>query len=270
MSSRKCYGNRHLILILIGVTVMGFIFIYENPYDLFYQKVENSLQRKNPPNQYNRRFAELSKNPFTGFPTTETKYRIQDSLIELRRQKGKNDQRISKAVSGDNANNPWISIGPSNVAGRTRAAIFDLNDSEYKKVIAGGVSGGLWINENLRSENSEWTPIESVPGNLAVSSIIQSQSNPNIIFVGTGESYTNDDAKGNGIYRSIDGGSNWEKVFGRNFLNTNVSRNDEYSYTDIDGDFYVNDMAIWSDNAGNEYVLSILGDSYAYNGIAEY
>ena len=42
----------------------------------------------------------------------------------------------------------WQNV-PSNMGGRTRAIMFDPNDSNNSKVWAAGVSGGLWYNNNI-------------------------------------------------------------------------------------------------------------------------
>src|SRR5690606_21568081 len=40
----------------------------------------------------------------------------------------------------------WEWLGPDNVAGRMRTLVFDPRDPD--RMIAGGVSGGLWLTEN--------------------------------------------------------------------------------------------------------------------------
>ena len=61
--------------------------------------------------------------------------------------------------------------------------------------------------------NSKWVQI-GIPENLAVSCIVSDPNNPQILYVGTGESYTNGNVNGNGIWKSIDGGNSWSNVFG--------------------------------------------------------
>ena len=53
---------------------------------------------------------------------------------------------------------------------------------------------GLWKNNDITNSTSEWTRINGVPGNLAVSVIVQDEDNPSLLYVGTGENYTNGDA----------------------------------------------------------------------------
>ena len=102
-----------------------------------------------------------------------------------------------------------IKRGPTNVGGRTKTAMFDPNDSSNKKVFAGGVSGGLFVNEDISDADSEWKMIEGIPKNLAVSSITYDPNDKKTFYVGTGEIYTRGDALGNGLWKSSDGGITW-------------------------------------------------------------
>ena len=72
-----------------------------------------------------------------------------------------------------------------------------------KRVFAGGVSGGLFLNEDVGNPNSEWKMIEGIPRNLAVSSITYDPNNKNVFYVGTGEIYTGGDAIGNGYGNQV-------------------------------------------------------------------
>ena len=62
----------------------------------------------------------------------------------------------------------WIPRGPSNIAGRTNGMMFDPNDSSNKRVFAGGVSGGIFVNDNIEDVDSEWKMVEGVPRNLPI------------------------------------------------------------------------------------------------------
>ena len=156
-----------------------------------------------PPNKYLERQWELTMNPEIGRPTPE-------KLLALQKQIKANAN--TKSVPGQFAN-AWVERGPGNVGGRTKALLFDPNDPTHKRVFAGGVSGGLWVNDDITNLNSAWHNV-GLPHNLAVSSITYDPNNPQNMFVGTGESYTWGAVNGNGIWRSTDGGNTWENVFG--------------------------------------------------------
>ncbi len=157
-----------------------------------------------PPSPYLERQWELTMNPAIGRPTPEKLLDIQNRIRAQR-----NDP---KSVPGQYTN-PWIERGPGNVGGRTKAVMFDPNDPTHKRAFAGGVSGGLWVNNDITNPASQWHNT-SLPHNLAVSSITYDPNNPQNMFVGTGESYTGGAVNGNGIWRSTDGGQTWEHVFG--------------------------------------------------------
>lgn len=120
---------------------------------------------------------------------------------------------MSARVPGDAADNNWISRGPDNVGGRTGAIMFDPNDSTNETVFAGGVSGGLWKNTNISNANSTWVRV-NIPENLNISSIISDPNNSSIFYIGTGESYVAGDVNGDGVWKSLDSGATWAKIFG--------------------------------------------------------
>src|SRR5207253_284025 len=65
---------------------------------------------------------------------------------------------------------------------------------------------------------SHWALISRALGTQSIGAITIPQGSPNTIYVGTGESNTNQDSYfGNGIYRSSDGGKTWGKVGGTTF-----------------------------------------------------
>lgn len=106
----------------------------------------------------------------------------------------------------------WKERGPNNIAGRTRAIFIDRRDATGNTVFAAGVSGGIWKCTNFKTAPS-WTPLSQSMGSLAVCALAQDPSNPNIMYAGTGEGWFNIDAvNGNGIWKSTDGGNNWNQL----------------------------------------------------------
>jgi len=164
-----------------------------------------------PPNKYLERQWELTMNPATGKPEPQKLYELQEQL----RQKA-----LFAKVPGENLNN-WVERGPNNVGGRTRAIMFDPNDSSNKRVFAGGVSGGLWVNNDITSATSGWTEV-NIPKNLAISCITYDPNDTMTFYIGTGESYVGGDVNGNGVWKSINGGIDWVRVFGGASGDTNI------------------------------------------------
>jgi hypothetical protein len=100
----------------------------------------------------------------------------------------------------------WTSMGPDNVAGRTRALLIDNRDNSGKTIFAGSVSGGLW---KSTTAGLTWNRIETGNVILNVSCIAQSPNGD--IYVGTGETFSSERQNlfsgflGQGVYKSTDG-----------------------------------------------------------------
>lgn len=129
----------------------------------------------------------------------------------------------------------WDERGPNNVGGRTRALLFDPNDPSGKRVFAGSVAGGLWVNQNPQLPGSSWQAIDDFWANLAVTCLAADPSNPQRLFAGTGEGFLNRDAvRGDGIWHSPDGGTSWSQL-------ASTGANDDFYFT--------NDLLVLSDGS---------------------
>jgi Secretion system C-terminal sorting domain len=129
----------------------------------------------------------------------------------------------------------WQERGPNNVAGRTRAIMIDKRDASGNTVFGGSVGGGLFKTTNFTSSVPVWSPVNDFLPNLAITNIIQDNSNQNIMYATTGEGWFNVDAiRGGGVYKSTDGGTTWTLM---------------PSTTSFE---YIQDMLI--DNNGNLYI----------------
>lgn len=105
----------------------------------------------------------------------------------------------------------WVERGPTNVGGRTRALMWDPNDPNQNAVFAGGVGGGLWYCPDITASVPAWTSVSTLFSNVAVTYIAADPNNPQTMYYGTGEGWRNADAlRGAGIWKSVDGGMNWE------------------------------------------------------------
>lgn len=99
-------------------------------------------------------------------------------------------------------------IGPAGMSGRVTA--IDVVESRQNTIYAGTASGGLWKSE---SGGVTWTPIFDKESCQNIGSIAIQQSNPDVVWVGTGEGNPrNSHNSGNGIYRSLDGGNTWKNM----------------------------------------------------------
>src|ERR1051325_160871 len=74
----------------------------------------------------------------------------------------------------------------------------------------GSVNGGVW---ETRDAGRTWQPIFDGQPIGSIGAIAVAPSNPNVIYVGSGESEMRADvAQGNGMYRSGDGGKTWSRI----------------------------------------------------------
>lgn len=96
-------------------------------------------------------------------------------------------------------------IGPAGMSGRVTAIDVVLRDPAV--IYAGTASGGLWRSRNA---GISWEPIFDDQPVHSIGALAVNQSNPDVIWVATGEGNPRNSANaGNGIYKSIDGGRSW-------------------------------------------------------------
>src|SRR5437868_3946293 len=77
-------------------------------------------------------------------------------------------------------------------------------------VYFGSVRGGLWRSNNA---GRPWAPVFDSPTSASIGAIGVSASNPNVIYVGTGEPDMRDSIQfGDGIYKSTDAGQTWKHI----------------------------------------------------------
>jgi photosystem II stability/assembly factor-like uncharacterized protein len=98
----------------------------------------------------------------------------------------------------------WRNVGPYR-GGRTRA--LSGVASQPNVFYMGGVDSGVWKSDNY---GDTWTPIFDDQDTGSIGAIAVAPSDPNIIYVGSGEGLPRPDlAVGDGIYKSSDAGKTW-------------------------------------------------------------
>ncbi|HUI66123.1 MAG TPA: hypothetical protein VL126_14865, partial [Bacteroidota bacterium] len=101
----------------------------------------------------------------------------------------------------------WRLVGPFR-AGRSIAAA-GVPGNPYVFYF-GGVDGGMWKTENA---GVTWKPISDGQMNPSIGAFAIAPSNPQVIYVGTGEADVRSDlTEGGGVYKSTDGGSHWQFI----------------------------------------------------------
>jgi photosystem II stability/assembly factor-like uncharacterized protein len=113
----------------------------------------------------------------------------------------------------------WTSLGPGNIGGRTRSLV--IHPTNPNIMWAGSVGGGVWRTDN---GGQNWSPVNDLMANLAVTCLVIDPTNSNQLFAGTGEGFSNTDAiRGAGVFQTTDGAT-WSQLpatTGPNFQSVN-------------------------------------------------
>ena len=100
------------------------------------------------------------------------------------------------------------SIGPAVASGRVMAiAVNPKNKFEY---YVGEASGGVWKTVN---DGTTWTPVFDKEASYSIGWVTLDPNDPAVVWVGAGESNSQRSVDyGDGIYRSDDGGKDWQNL----------------------------------------------------------
>ncbi|MBO6651238.1 MAG: T9SS type A sorting domain-containing protein [Balneola sp.] len=129
------------------------------------------------------------------------------------------EMRVSKK---SNQARIWSAMGPINIGGRTLALA--IHPENPDTIFAGSASGGLWKSTTGGSGFNAWEYVRTGFPVLGVATIAIDPQDPDIMYIGTGESYgtevnmpgigpvrTTRGSYGIGILKSVDGGMTWQK-----------------------------------------------------------
>ena len=102
----------------------------------------------------------------------------------------------------------WRELGPAITSGRITAFAVDPRDTRV--IFAASASGGAWKTENA---GTTWSPVFENERSVSMGAIALAPSNPDIVWVGTGEQNSvRSSSYGDGVYRSDDGGTTWRHM----------------------------------------------------------
>ena len=167
------------------------------------------------------------------------------------------------------ANGNWTSVGPGSISngqdflGRTEQVAFHPTDPNTLYVASG--TGGLWRTTNL---GGSWTALTDNLPSLSIASVVVQQSNPNILYILTGDGdgginwgyYVKE--RSSGVFRSTDAGATWQATG----LNWNREDAERYGYKLIQSPINANLLVaatsngIWrTTNGGTDWVQELTG-----------
>ncbi len=115
-----------------------------------------------------------------------------------------------KALSKSSRTNPWVLVGPTNIGGRI--SDIEMSRTSLDTIYAGIASGGIFKSIDA---GINWLPIFDETYSMSIGDLVLDPTNPNIIYVGTGEVNGGGGSVtygGNGVYKSTDGGATWNHI----------------------------------------------------------
>lgn len=207
---------KRLILFLTGILVLSLAILYYQDGVNFATQVAQRLQVKEERSRFSKRDRmdlamqqefEKTKDPALGYVPRERLY--QAYLKAEKKRQALSLRKSSAAIANVN----WTERGPNNFGGRTRAIMVDPNDVSNLTIFAAGVSGGLWKCTDISASTPVWTAVNDFFENLAITTLTYDPLNTLTMYFGTGEGWYNLDAvRGDGIFKSTDGGANWTQL----------------------------------------------------------
>lgn len=147
-------------------------------------------------------YAQIERDLRTPYGQTAPSYSANYKIQELK--KALKSKRALK--SGNDV--VFKERGPGNVAGRTRALLIYGGDETQRTWMAGSVTGGIWITKDA---GQSWEQKGKGLPNLGAGTLASSAANPDIVYLGTGEHFT-DDIDGAGMFKSTDFGETWTQL----------------------------------------------------------
>ncbi|MCL7752285.1 T9SS type A sorting domain-containing protein [Polaribacter sp. Z022] len=206
--------NKKLLIPFIAIiTILAFYFNKQsNNNKILNNTSQGKLKPKSKPENARYLYAlerekyefNMQKNPVTGEIPLDEKAREYNTAVDLMRI-----QKLRKSSA-----NSYISRGPSNLGGRTRAFAVDISDATSNTMLSGGISSGLF---RTTDGGASWTKVTPQGQIHNVSALAQDPrvGFQNIWYYATGEFSGNSASLGNtayngqGVWKSTDSGQSW-------------------------------------------------------------
>jgi len=168
------------------------------------ERRKNGWAKPDKPDDYITYYNLIRTAPGEKSPSYPRNYRIEEL------EKAKEKLKLLRGKEKPDAQVLWTERGPWNCAGRTRSLLIDPEDETHSTWFAGSVGGGIW---KTTDSGKNWVDKTPFHPNLAVTALVMSEANPQVIYAGTGEGFGNVDAiQGDGIFKSEDKGETWVQL----------------------------------------------------------
>lgn len=139
-----------------------------------------------------------------------------DSIPQQRWLAALEHARVERAAVASDASSPfavnaglltWQMAGPTNIGGRIAAIVAAPSGNP---AYFGAANGGVFRSSDF---GSSWSPVFDALGVPSIGALAMDPLDANVVYVGTGESNTAiDNYDGNGLYRTRNGGLDWEHL----------------------------------------------------------
>lgn len=141
--------------------------------------------------------------------------------LELKQAKEILEKQLLAEPQNSTTATTYVLQGPTNLGGRVRSIVFDLNDPTGNTILAGGVSGAVFRTTN---GGANWTRQSPNTERFSVTAIAQDPrvGFRNIWYYAGGEAIGNSAAEagamylGNGVFKSTDNGVTWSRLSNSN------------------------------------------------------
>src|SRR5579863_8815491 len=132
-----------------------------------------------------------------------------DAKKDDKKEESKKEEEKKGGLTADTFSGlKFRSIGPAVASGRVMSiAVNPKNKAEY---YVGVASGGVWKTVN---DGTTWTPLFDGEGSYSIGWVTIDPNDSSVVWVGSGESNSQRSVSyGDGIYRSDDGGKDWQNL----------------------------------------------------------
>lgn len=132
-----------------------------------------------------------------------------DTFAQRRKKKKQDTPKTEDPLKGISLSGlKFRSIGPALTSGRI--ADIAVNPDNTSEFYVAAAAGGVWKTTNA---GTTFTPIFDNYGSYSIGALAMDPNNHNVIWVGTGENNNQRSVSyGDGLYKSINGGSSFKKV----------------------------------------------------------